>query len=147
MIQRAYITEWQNHAPWQFPEQVEQDLIISRALINIYSDELLKDKLAFRGGTAMYKLFIAPPARYSEDIDLVQIKPGPVKEIIRNLQAIFAGFGKSTVKRSENSFKLFYHYDSEFEPIQKMRLKIEINSREHSDYEYFDRKNLIMLRH
>lgn len=35
------------------------------------------------------------------------------------------------VRKAESSFKLFYHYFSEIEPVQKMRIKIEINSREH----------------
>jgi predicted nucleotidyltransferase component of viral defense system len=131
MIPRAYITEWQEKTPWQLPEQIEQDLLISQALVKIYQNELLASHLAFRGGTALYKLFMNPATRYSEDIDLVQIKAGPIKEIVRNLQAVFAGFEKSTVKRAENSFKLFYHYASEIEPVQKMRIKIEINSREH----------------
>lgn len=105
MIPRAYITEWQQHAPWQFSEQVEQDLIISRALVKIYQDEFLASRLAFRGGTALYKLFMGQASRYSEDIDLVQIESGPVKEIIRRLQTVFEGFGKATVKRAEISFK------------------------------------------
>jgi hypothetical protein len=46
-------------------------LIISRALVELYSHPLLRDNLAFRGGTALFKLHL-PPARYSEDIDLVQ---------------------------------------------------------------------------
>ena len=29
--------------------------------------------LAFRGGTALYKLHLRPNARYSEDLDLVQV--------------------------------------------------------------------------
>ena len=48
--------------------------LISRALVAIFAHPLLASSLAFRGGTALYKLHIKPPARYSEDIDLVQIK-------------------------------------------------------------------------
>jgi len=32
MIPKASILEWQNVAPWQTDEQIEQDLIISRVL-------------------------------------------------------------------------------------------------------------------
>ncbi len=56
MIPNAYITEWSNQAPWPLNEQVEQDLVIERALIEIYNDEFLKNRLAFRGGTALHKL-------------------------------------------------------------------------------------------
>ena len=63
MIPRAYITEWQAHAPWQANEQVEQDLIISRSVVELYSDPDLQSQLAFRGGTALHKLFLSPPVR------------------------------------------------------------------------------------
>lgn len=52
MIPRAYITEWSAKVLWQTNEQVEQDLIICRALVEIFSDKFLADRLAFRGGTA-----------------------------------------------------------------------------------------------
>jgi hypothetical protein len=52
VIQRDYITEWRAQAPWVQDFQVEQDLVISRALVEIYSHKLLKASLAFRGGTA-----------------------------------------------------------------------------------------------
>src|SRR3989442_11716845 len=38
------------------------------------SNQELHDALAFRGGTALYKLHLKPAARYSDDIDLVQTK-------------------------------------------------------------------------
>ncbi len=77
MIPRDYITEWRAEAPWVQDSQVEQDLVISRALVEIFSHPLLSESLAFRGGTALYKLHIRPAARYSEDIDLVQIEAEP----------------------------------------------------------------------
>ena len=66
MIPRDYITEWRAEAPWVQDSQVEQDLIISKALVEIFSHPLLGDALAFRGGTALYKLYLRPAARYSE---------------------------------------------------------------------------------
>lgn len=51
MIAQSYITEWSEKAPWSTNIQVEQDLIICRALCSIYQDELLAQHLAFRGGT------------------------------------------------------------------------------------------------
>jgi hypothetical protein len=46
---------------------VEQDLVISRALVEIYAVPALAERLAFRGGTALYKLHLRPAAPYSED--------------------------------------------------------------------------------
>ena len=81
MIPSAYITQWANFVPWQTNEQVEQDLVITRAIVEIFSDDFLRERLAFRGGTALHKLYLNPQPRYSEDIDLVQIKPEPIKEL------------------------------------------------------------------
>lgn len=85
MIAKPVIAKWQEHAPCKEFAQVEQDLIISRALVEIFSDEFLREYLAFRGGTALHKLYLKPAPRYSEDIDLVQIKAGPVKPIMRRI--------------------------------------------------------------
>lgn len=75
MIPGAYVQEWSGTTPWPDPRQVEQDLIICRALCDIFDDPWLSERLAFRGGTAMNELLFAHPLRYSEDIDLVQVRP------------------------------------------------------------------------
>ena len=64
--------------PWADDAQVEQDLVLSRAVIELFGDDGLANTLALRGGTALYKLFLERPYRYSEDIDLVQIETGPI---------------------------------------------------------------------
>lgn len=88
MIPRDYITEWRAQAPWVQDFQVEQDLVISRALVEIFAHPLLGESLAFRGGTALYKLHLKPPARYSEDIDLVQVHSGPAGPAMDALRAV-----------------------------------------------------------
>ena len=50
MIPRDYITEWRAEAPWVQDFQVEQDLIISRAMVAVFSHPVLHDALALRGG-------------------------------------------------------------------------------------------------
>ncbi len=70
MIPLDYITQWRSHAPWLQISQVEQDLIICRALVDLCSHSVAAENLVFRGWTALFKLHL-PPARYSEDIDLV----------------------------------------------------------------------------
>lgn len=76
MIPKQYIEHWKNtNAPWQQDSQVEQDLLISRILVEIYSNPFLRKNLAFKGGTALQKLFVKETTRYSEDIDLVQTQP------------------------------------------------------------------------
>ena len=92
MIPKPNIAKWQIHAPWKEFAQVEQDLIISRLLVEIFSDDFLREHLAFRGGTALHKLYLKPAPRYSEDIDLVQIKAGPIKPIMQQLEKVIDFF-------------------------------------------------------
>lgn len=63
MIPRAHITAWRAKAPWSTDAQVEQDLVVCRALVDLFSDELLARELAFRGGTALHKLHFDPAGR------------------------------------------------------------------------------------
>jgi hypothetical protein len=99
MIPRDYITEWRAHAPWVQDIQVEQDLVICRALIDIFSDPILKDALAFRGGTALYKLHFKPAARYSEDIDLVQVKAGAAGPMMPCAPFSIPGWASTTIAK------------------------------------------------
>jgi predicted nucleotidyltransferase component of viral defense system len=57
MIPRPYIAAWQEYAPWKPFSQIEQDLVISRTLVALFSDDFLRENLAFRGGTALHKLY------------------------------------------------------------------------------------------
>jgi hypothetical protein len=88
VIPAAYITEWRSHAPWTQNAWVEQDLIISRALVDIFGADGLADSLAFRGGTALYKLYLTPAARYSEDIDLVQTRAEPISDTLDRVRGV-----------------------------------------------------------
>jgi len=129
MISPAYITEWKQTAPRPRNDQVEQDLIICRALVEIYSHPDLANSLAFRGGTALFKLYL-PPTRYSEDIDLVQVYPGPIGPIMSALQEkLNAWLGNPKRKQGEGRVTLTYQMTSE--AGLPLRLKVEIDSREH----------------
>lgn len=68
MIPASEIRAWSNVVPWITDEQIEQDLVICRALVEIFSNEFLAENLVFRGGTALHKLYLQPQPRYSEDI-------------------------------------------------------------------------------
>ena len=132
MIPRAYILEWQQFAPWQTNAKVEQDLVIERALIALFSNDMIRENLAFRGGTALHKIFMKPQARYSEDIDLVQIKPGPINPVMKEIRNAmnFLGYKRKT-KQNLRMNTIVYRFDTEIIPVINSRLKLEINSREH----------------
>lgn len=131
MIPRAFITHWKQTAPWISDAQVEQDLVISRALVEIFSDDLLSSALAFRGGTALHKLYFAPAPRYSEDIDLMRIQPEPIGPVIDRLREILDYLGAPKIKQKDRNTTLIFRFETEVEPVINMRLKVEINCREH----------------
>lgn len=129
MIPLDYITQWRNHAPWQQISQIEQDMIICRALVDLYSHPVAAANLVFRGGTALFKLHL-PPARYSEDIDLVQKEPGPIGLVMDAIkEKMNPWLGEPKRKQSEGRVTLIWRVESE-EGLP-LRLKVEINSREH----------------
>ena len=131
MIPKPYIAKRQKHEPWKEFSQVEQDLIISRTLVEIFSDGFWRDNLAFRGGTALHKLYLNPAPRYSEDIDLVQIKEGPIKPIMERLNEVITFFEeKRTTQVRGHGAKALYRFTLGYEEI-RMRLKLEINCKEH----------------
>ena len=88
MIPQNYIIEWKNSAPWRDNAQVEQDLILSRAIVDIYSNQILKEALVFRGGTALHKLYSPTQERYSEDLDFVQKTAEPIGDVLAQLHNV-----------------------------------------------------------
>ena len=131
MINKAAIQQWTLHAPWEENAHVEQDLVISRALVAIFKDDFLASQLAFRGGTALHKLYLAPQPRYSEDIDLVQITPGPIKEILSHLGEALSFIPDRVVKQKRYNNTILCRMESEIPPTVQMRMKVEINCFEH----------------
>lgn len=142
MIPRNFIIEWRQHAPWISDVQVEQDLIICRALVELFSSELIAKTLAFRGGTALYKLYCNPSPRYSEDIDLVQVDQSSIGEVVSEIRRILNPWlGHPKWKQGQGRFTLTYTFQSEENPPTPMKLKIEINTREHFSVNGFIHKN------
>ena len=132
MTPRDFITEWRSQAPWVEDYQVEQDLVICRALVEIFSNATLAQSLAFRGGTALYKLHLKPATRYSEDSDLVQIRAEPAGPVMETLRATLDPWlGRPQWKQSEGWVTFVYRFTSEDTPLLRLKLKVEINSREH----------------
>jgi hypothetical protein len=53
VIPQANITAWRAYAPWSDDAQVEQDLALSRAVVELFADRTMTGKVALRGGTAL----------------------------------------------------------------------------------------------
>lgn len=132
MIPKNFITEWRKYAPWISDAQIEQDLIISRALVELFSSVLIAKALAFRGGTAIYKLYSNPAPRYSEDIDLVQVESSPIGAVMTEIRNILNPWlGEPKLKQGQGRITITYRFESEGTPSIPMKLKVEINTREH----------------
>ena len=131
MIAQSYITEWSEKAPWSTNVQVEQDLIICRALCSIYQDAFLAEHLAFRGGTSLGKLYLKPQPRYSEDIDLVQVQAEPIRETIDHLRDALAWMGEPVVKQKKHNNTLVFKVQPTDVGAGEIHLKVEINCKEH----------------
>lgn len=131
MIPEIYIQDWRAAAPWIQDVQVEQDLLICRALVEMYQDDYLRENLAFRGGTALHKLFLSPQSRYSDDIDLVQVSAGPIKETYNHIREALAFLGEPKVRQKLNNNTLIFRLMSDTVPQLPIRLKVEINCKEH----------------
>ena len=131
MIPQAYIQAWREHAPWSNPAQVEQDLIICRALCDLFNAPALAGKIAFRGGTAIHKLLFKQPLRYSEDIDLVQTQAEPIGPTVDAIRDALAWLGKCNREQAGHSMHLVFRFAPESAPQATLKLKVEINTREH----------------
>jgi len=131
MIDERHLAEWAADHPWARNEYVEQDLVICRAIVDIFSDPFLAERLAWKGGTALHKLYVHPQVRYSEDIDLVQLKPEPIKPVFERLGSVLSWLPGKSTQQTRFSNKIKFKYVSEVEPSVPMRLKVEINCVEH----------------
>ncbi len=131
MIPSQNIVAWSQSAPWAEQRQVEQDLIISRALVEIFSDPYLAKELRFRGGTALNKIHFPEPLRYSEDIDLVRTSAGPIGLILDRLRALLEPWlGPANFAQSQIAPKFRFRVPAEDGGDAPIRLKLEINTRE-----------------
>ena len=131
MIPQSYLQAWSATAPWPDFLQVEQDLIISRALCDLFNAPALRGKLAFRGGTAINKLLFRQPLRYSEDIDLVQAQPEPIGATIDAIRESLSWLGEFNRNQAGHSIHLVFRFAPEVDPQSTLKVKVEINTREH----------------
>lgn len=133
MIPSSFIQAWSVKAPWPDARQVEQDLIISRALCDLFNAPALKGKIAFRGGTAIHTLLFKQPLRYSEDIDLVQTQPEPIGATVDAMRNALSWLGKCSREQAGHSMHLVYRFTPEADAQATLKLKVEINTREHGN--------------
>ncbi len=131
MIPAAYITDWERRAPWPTREQIEQDLALSRLIVELANDGYLGEELVFRGGTCLHKLYLPTPLRYSEDLDYVRTTAGGVGPIIDAVRQIGDSLGMRVDTRVTTHPKI--RLRAPFETgTGTMSIKVEINTFERS---------------
>lgn len=128
MIPAAFITEWQAQVAWPERYQVEQDLVLSRLMVEIAADELLGGELVMRGGTCLHKLHLPSAHRYSEDLDYVRRTTGPVGRYLDALRAIVerVGLEVADIDRGGQMVRMVLDADATGSR-QRIRIKIETN--------------------
>jgi predicted nucleotidyltransferase component of viral defense system len=130
VIPKAYITHWAAGAPWPNELQIEQDLVLSRLIVEIANHDLLGDELAFRGGTCLHKLHLPTALRYSENLDYVRTTDGPVGEIINAVREVTERIGLQERSRKLAHGMATYICRAPAENGGTIRIKIETNVEE-----------------
>lgn len=131
MIPRAAIVEWSRRVGWPTDEQIEQDLLLSRLIVDIGNDPYLGSELVFRGGTCLHKLHTDRAYRYSEDLDYVRRTGGGIATLTRSLTAVGERLGMDVRTRIGPQPKVYLRA-----PFESgggvMRIKVEMNTFERS---------------
>lgn len=147
-ITRQDILAHQAVVPWAAPYQVEQDLLLCRAMVALFEDAFLSRQIAMRGGTLLHKVHLAPTSRYSEDIDLVVVGDRPedhVRRAIRRVLKDVLGNPKASVwdtlvlalrnaVQPSRVLRMTYSLPSIIEPGRALGIVVEANVTERTPY-------------
>jgi predicted nucleotidyltransferase component of viral defense system len=128
LIPEANITAWRRVAPWPDDTQVEQDLVLSRLIVEIAKHDRLGQELSFRGGTCLHKLRLPAPARYSEDLDYVRRTRSKVEPILDALTETVEAMGLRRVGTDVGGSVVQARYEADpTSQAGRIRVKVEIN--------------------
>jgi predicted nucleotidyltransferase component of viral defense system len=128
VIDRPALIAWRSQAPWPDRVQIEQDLLLSRLMIEIARDEVLGPELSMRGGTCLHKLHLPTPLRYSEDLDYVRSTHTGIKPYTQALAKIADEIGLTVSSRQRSGQMVHVYLDGQpTEGIGRIRIKVEMN--------------------
>lgn len=139
MIPQEALSHWDDVVPWDDNRLVEQDLALTRLILDIANHPILLNKLSLKGGTCLHKLWLPEPWRYSEDLDYNRIVASNPLEIINSLKEIAFDTGfKDTIFKQNKLFMHLWLIDA-LDDGQEFRVKIDIQREIKSDssaYQY-----------
>jgi predicted nucleotidyltransferase component of viral defense system len=124
------IASWGTAHPWATTDQIEQDLLLSRAICAIADHPYLGNELLFRGGTALHKLHLPKPLRYSEDLDYVRSTAGGIGTLTGALLDLGRDLGFQVKSRITEHPKVYWRTTSQ--AGNPLRIKVEVNTHERS---------------
>jgi predicted nucleotidyltransferase component of viral defense system len=128
VIAQAYLNEWAARAPWPQQIQIEQDLVLSRLIVEISRHELLAGEFAFRGGTCLHKLHLPKQLRYSEDLDYVRRTSSGIKPYLTALREVALGIGLSEQGTNQRGEMVHIVFNAQATgAVGRIRVKIETN--------------------
>jgi predicted nucleotidyltransferase component of viral defense system len=128
VIDRPALIAWRSRAPWRNAVQIEQDLLLSRLMIEIARDDVLGPELVMRGGTCLHKLHLPAPLRYSEDLDYVRRTRTGIKPFTQALGTLADRLGLTLSSRQRSGQMVHVYLDAQpTEGIGRIRVKIEMN--------------------
>jgi len=147
-LTRRDVVEHQALVPWQRQRQVEQDLLLCRAMSALFNDNFLRSQIAMRGGTLLHKVHLAPAVRYSEDIDLVAFGQRPEGHIAKAIRRVLkpelgepAGAVWDTIRlairnvvKPSRVLRLTYSVPSVSEPGATLDIVVEANVTERAPH-------------
>ncbi len=125
-ITRRDVIAHQAVVPWPGRIQVEQDLLLCLAMVALFDDSFLQNQIAMRGGTLLHKVYLAPPSRYSEDIDLVVVGDRPEGHIRKALSRVLKGVMGTPKQSAWADFKLAIR--NTMKPSRVLRMTYAISS-------------------
>ena len=131
MIPNAVVTAWGRTRPWGSRQQIEQDLLLARLIVDIYNHPYLGGELVFRGGTCLHQLRLPTPLRYSEDLDFVRRSRDGIGDVFDALREVATGIGLELVRRvTTGNPKMVFDARAEHDSSIALRVKIEVNTYE-----------------
>jgi hypothetical protein len=131
VITEADIAHWRTQVPWITPENVEQDLVLSRLIVEFSNHRILGNDLVFRGGTCFHKLWLDRPWRYSEDLDYVRRNEGGVGDVLDAIREVARNVGFDDVRTEIGRYPKA-RLRSTFLNGQRLQIKVEMNTFERS---------------
>ena len=78
-------------------------------------------------------MLLKQPLRYSEDIDLVQVKAEPIGTTVDAIREALSWLGRCQQGQAGHSMHLVFKFTPEVDSQATLKLKVEINTREHTN--------------